>query len=48
MHSADKYIDPFDDYIEETGTKQEVKDNIQETETEQMSAVIKDTNEEED
>ena len=45
-HSADKYVDPFDDYIEETGTNQEVEDNKQETE--QMPGVIKDTNEEED
>ena len=45
-HSTDKYVDPFDDYIEETGTDQEVEDNVQETE--QMPAIIKDTNEGED
>ena len=45
-HSADKYVDPFDDYIEETGTDQEVEDNVQETE--QMRVIIKDTNEGED
>ena len=48
IHSADKYIDPFDDYIEETGTEQEVENNIQETETEQMRAVIEDTHDEAD
>ena len=31
-HSADAYVDPFDDYIEETRTNQEVEDNVQETE----------------
>ena len=31
-HSADAYVDPFNDYIEETGTDQEVKSNTQETE----------------
>ena len=31
-HSADAYVDPFDDYIEETSTNQEVEDNVQETE----------------
>ena len=46
MYSGDKYIDPFDDYIEETSTKQEGEDNIQETK--QMPAVIEDTHEEED
>ena len=45
-HSTDMYVDPFDDYIEETGTNQEVEDNVQETE--QMPAIIKDTNEGED
>ena len=25
MHSADKYVDLFDDYIEVTGTEQEVE-----------------------
>ena len=34
----------FDEYIEETGTEQEVEDNIQETETEQMPVVTEDTN----
>ena len=48
MHSTYKYVDLFGGYIEETGTKQEVEDNKQETETEQMTAVTKDTNEEED
>ena len=47
MHSADKYVDQFDDYIEETGTEQEVENSIQETETEQMPVVIEDTNDEE-
>ena len=28
-HSADAYADPFDDYIEETSTNQEVEDNLQ-------------------
>ena len=32
IHSADAYVDPFDDYIEETGTDQEVEDNVEETE----------------
>ena len=40
IHSADKCVDPFDDYIEETGTNQEVEENIQETE--QMPAIIED------
>ena len=31
-HSADAYVDSFDDYIEETGTDQEVESNAQETE----------------
>ena len=31
-HSADAYVDPFDDYIEETSTNREVEDNVQETE----------------
>ena len=39
-HSTDKYVDPFNDYIEETGTDQEVEDNVQEIE--QMPALIKD------
>ena len=46
MYSTDKYIDLFDDYIEETGIKQEVEENIQETE--QMPVVTEDTNEEEE
>ena len=28
-HSADVYLDPFDDYIEENGTGQEVEENVQ-------------------
>ena len=41
-HSADAYVDPFDDYIEDTGTEQETEINVQEveptpTETEQTS-----------
>ena len=31
-HSTDAYVDPFDDYIDENSTDQEVEDNIQETE----------------
>ena len=31
-HSADAYVDPFDDYIEETGTEQETESNVQEVE----------------
>ena len=46
MHSANKYANPFHDYIEETGTEQEVEANIQEPE--QTPMVIEDTNEEED
>ena len=50
MHSADKYVDPFDDYtgdyIEEPSTEQEGEKNIQGTE--QTLAVIKDTHEGED
>ena len=45
MQSADKYIDPFDDYIEETSTEQEGEKIIQETE--QMPAVIRDSHEDE-
>ena len=30
-HSAYAYVDPFDDYTEETSTSQEVEDNVQET-----------------
>ena len=44
IHSADAYVDPFDDYIEETGTDQEVEDNVQETEqtpTEAKEASLK-------
>ena len=29
-HCADAYVDPFDDYIEENGTGQEVEENVQE------------------
>ena len=28
-HSADAYVDPFDDYIEEIGTDQEIENNAQ-------------------
>ena len=31
-NSADAYVDPFDDYIEENGTGQEVEENIQDKE----------------
>ena len=31
-HSADAYVDPFDDYIEETGTDQEAESDAQEVE----------------
>ena len=31
-HSADAYVDPFDDYIEENGTGQEVEENVQDEE----------------
>ena len=31
-HSADAYIAPFDDYIEENGTGQEVEENVQDQE----------------
>ena len=44
--SADAYVDPFDNYIEETGTDQEVEDNVQETE--QMHAEAEETSLEED
>ena len=40
-HSADKYVDTFDDYIDETGTNQEVEDNVQEIE--QMPATAEHT-----
>ena len=29
-HSADAYVDPFDDYIEENRTGQQVEENVQE------------------
>ena len=45
-HSADKYVDPFDNYIEETDTNQEVENKVQEAG--QMPPIIKDTNEKED
>ena len=48
IHRADQYIYLVDDYIDKTGTEQEVEDNIQETESEQMPAVIKDTHDKED
>ena len=31
-HSADAYVDPFDDYIEDTGTDQQTESNDQEVE----------------
>ena len=31
-HNTDACVDPFDDYIEETGTNREVENNAQETE----------------
>ena len=31
-HSADSYVDPFDHYIEENGTGQDVVENVQEEE----------------
>ena len=31
-HSADAYVDPFEDYIEENGTDQEVEESVQEKE----------------
>ena len=31
-HSADACVDPFDDYIEDTGTDQETESNVQEVE----------------
>ena len=31
-HSADTYVDPFDGYIEDTGTDQETENNVQEVE----------------
>ena len=46
IHSADAYVDPFDDYIEETGTDQQVEDNVQETE--QAPAEGEETSVEED
>ena len=41
-HSANAYVDPFDDYIEDTGIKQEIESNVKEVdptsiETEQTS-----------
>ena len=45
LDSAEKYEDPFDDYIEESDTQQESEMNLQETE--QTPAIIKDTNEQE-
>ena len=46
IHSADAYVDPFDDYIEETGNDQQVEDNVQETE--QAPAEGEETSVEED
>ena len=31
-HSADAYVDPFDDYIEENGTGRDVEENVQDKE----------------
>ena len=31
-HSSDAYVDLFDDYIEDTGTEQEIESNVQEVE----------------
>ena len=31
-HSADAYVDPFEDYIEENGTDQDVEESVQEKE----------------
>ena len=31
-HNADSYVDPFDDYIEENSTGEEVEGNVQEEE----------------
>ena len=44
-HSTNKYVDPFDDYIEETVIEQNVEDNIQETE--HMPAIFEDTDDRE-
>ena len=41
-HSADAYVDPFDDYIEETGTDQESENNAQGKE--QMPVEAEETN----
>ena len=46
LHSAEKYEDPFDDYIEEPDTEQESEKNLQETE--QKPAIIQDTDEEDE
>ena len=46
LHSVEKYEDLFDDYIEEPDTEQESEKNLQETE--QMSTIIEDTEEEDD
>ena len=45
-HSADAYVDPFDDYIEDTGTDQEVETNAQGTE--QMPVETEETSIEEE
>ena len=46
MHSADKYIDPFDDYIKESNNEQKEEDTMQEQEpdTDQTPMVMTDTN----
>ena len=45
VHSAEKYEDPFDTYIQESETEKESENNLQETE--QTPAIIEDTDEEE-
>ena len=46
LHSTEEYYDPFDDYIEEPDSEQESENNLQETE--QMPAIIEETDEHED
>ena len=50
MHSVDKYIDPFYEYIGETNHEQKGEDTMQEQEpkTEQMPMITMNTNVEED
>ena len=45
-HSADAYVGPFDDYIEETGTDQEIENNTQGTQ--QMPVEAEETSIEEE